>query len=125
MQVPSNIFLNYIGRPSLYLPACMVVWGIIRYVAFVPHIRRDLNVHSAVTGLTRNFTGALLVRLFLGFVEGTFFPGALFLLSKWYISSYSHINMTKRLTIGTLAKNLVSGMQSSTVEVSVRMPLVV
>ncbi len=30
MQIPSNIFLNHIGRPSLYLPACMVVWGVIR-----------------------------------------------------------------------------------------------
>jgi MFS family permease len=28
--------------------------------------------------------GALLTRFFLGFVEAAFFPGALFLLSKWY-----------------------------------------
>ena len=32
----------------------------------------------------RSFTGALLTRFFLGFVEAAFFPGALFLLSKWY-----------------------------------------
>lgn len=25
----SNMLLNYIGRPSLYIPACMVVWGLI------------------------------------------------------------------------------------------------
>ncbi|KAG2117467.1 major facilitator superfamily domain-containing protein [Suillus clintonianus] len=68
MQVPSNMFLNYIGKPSLYLPACMVVWGII----------------SALTGITTNFTGALLTRFFLGFVEAAFFPGAVFLISKWY-----------------------------------------
>ncbi|KAG6814214.1 hypothetical protein H0H92_000891 [Tricholoma furcatifolium] len=35
-------------------------------------------------GITRNFVGALLTRFFLGFVEAAFFPGALFLLSKWY-----------------------------------------
>jgi fucose permease len=29
MQVPSNIFLNYINRPSLYLCCCVVVWGVI------------------------------------------------------------------------------------------------
>ncbi|KAF8165390.1 MFS general substrate transporter [Crassisporium funariophilum] len=68
MQVPSNMFLNYIGKPSLYLPACMVVWGVI----------------SVLTGITHNFVGALLTRFFLGFVEAAFFPGALFLLSKWY-----------------------------------------
>lgn len=68
MQVPSNMFLNYIGKPSLYLPACMAIWGAI----------------SCLTGITTNFVGALLTRFFLGFVEAAFFPGALFLLSKWY-----------------------------------------
>ncbi|KAF8741122.1 hypothetical protein AX14_005723 [Amanita brunnescens Koide BX004] len=68
MQVPSNMFLNYIGRPSLYLPFCMMIWGMI----------------SCLTGITRNFVGALLTRFFLGFVEAAFFPGALFLISKWY-----------------------------------------
>ncbi|KAF8627182.1 hypothetical protein AX15_004500 [Amanita polypyramis BW_CC] len=65
MQIPSNMFLNYIGRPSLYLPACMIIWGMI----------------SCLTG---SFVGALLTRFFLGFVEAAFFPGALFLISKWY-----------------------------------------
>lgn len=26
MQVPSNLFLNRIGKPSVYLPTCMAVW---------------------------------------------------------------------------------------------------
>ncbi|KAJ7744490.1 major facilitator superfamily domain-containing protein [Mycena maculata] len=68
MQIPSNMFLNYLGRPSIYLPCCMIIWGTI----------------SALTGITKNFVGALLTRFFLGFVEAAFFPGALFLLSKWY-----------------------------------------
>ncbi|KAL5487783.1 hypothetical protein ACEPAI_5891 [Sanghuangporus weigelae] len=68
MQVPSNMFLNYIGKPSLYLPVCMTIWGTI----------------SLLTGVTTNFVGALMTRFFLGFVEAAFFPGALFLLSKWY-----------------------------------------
>ncbi|KAG7449314.1 MFS general substrate transporter [Guyanagaster necrorhizus] len=65
MQIPSNMFLNWIGKPSVYLPACMIVWGVI----------------SCLTG---GFVGALLTRFFLGFVEAAFFPGALFLISKWY-----------------------------------------
>ncbi|KAG9030401.1 hypothetical protein FS842_004431, partial [Serendipita sp. 407] len=68
MQVPSNIFLDRIGKPSIYLPVCMIVWGVI----------------SCLTGITHNFVGALLTRFFLGFVEAAFFPGALYLLSKWY-----------------------------------------
>lgn len=46
----SNMLLNYIGKPSLYLPGCMIVWGVI----------------SCLTGVTHNFTGALLTRFFLG-----------------------------------------------------------
>ncbi|KAG1833085.1 MFS general substrate transporter [Suillus variegatus] len=68
MQVPSNMYLNKIGRPSIYLPTCMAIWGFI----------------SVLTGTTKGFLGALCTRFFLGFVEAAFFPGALFLLSKWY-----------------------------------------
>ncbi|KAF9263455.1 MFS general substrate transporter [Marasmius fiardii PR-910] len=68
MQIPSNMFLNWIGKPSIYLPVCILIWGMI----------------SVLTGVTHNFVGALLTRFFLGFVEAAFFPGALFLLSKWY-----------------------------------------
>ncbi|TFY60003.1 hypothetical protein EVJ58_g5425 [Rhodofomes roseus] len=68
MQVPSNMILNYVGKPSLHLPFCMIVWGVI----------------SILTGITHNFVGALLTRFFLGFMEAAFFPGALFLISKWY-----------------------------------------
>ncbi|KAF8450462.1 MFS general substrate transporter [Boletus edulis BED1] len=68
MQVPSNMLLNYIGRPSIYLPGCMALWGMI----------------SILTGTTTTYTSALLTRFFIGFVEAAFFPGALFLLSKWY-----------------------------------------
>ncbi|KIP07693.1 hypothetical protein PHLGIDRAFT_127467 [Phlebiopsis gigantea 11061_1 CR5-6] len=68
MQIPSNMVLNYLGKPSLQLPICMMLWGMM----------------SVLTGVTKNFIGALLTRFFLGFVEAAFFPGALFLLSKWY-----------------------------------------
>ncbi|KAH0828657.1 major facilitator superfamily domain-containing protein [Lanmaoa asiatica] len=68
MQVPSNMFLNWIGRPSIYLPCCMVLWGTI----------------SALTGVTTNYVGALLCRFFIGFVEAAYFPGALYVISRWY-----------------------------------------
>ncbi|PFH47256.1 hypothetical protein AMATHDRAFT_77287 [Amanita thiersii Skay4041] len=66
MQIPSNMFMNYIGRPSIYLCICMMLWGL-------------------VTCLTAySFVGALLAQFFLGFIQAAFFPGALFLLTKWY-----------------------------------------
>ncbi|KAI4863814.1 MFS general substrate transporter [Hypoxylon rubiginosum] len=68
MQVPSNMFINRIQRPSLYISCAMLLWGLI----------------STLTGNTYNFTGIVLVRFFLGFVEAAFLPGALLIQSKWY-----------------------------------------
>jgi len=68
MQVPSNLFLDRIGKPSLYLPICMIVWGTI----------------SACTGAVHNYAGLIVCRFFLGFVEAAYFPGCLFFLSSWY-----------------------------------------
>ncbi|KAI0318323.1 sugar transporter [Amylostereum chailletii] len=77
MQIPSNMLLNWIGKPSIYLPCCMIIWGMI----------------SVLTGITTRFTGALVTRFFLGFVEAAFFPGAIFLLSKWYTKSELGLRM--------------------------------
>ncbi|KIM90743.1 hypothetical protein PILCRDRAFT_59096 [Piloderma croceum F 1598] len=93
MQVPSNMFLNYIGKPSIYLPCCMAVWGMI----------------SILTG---NFVGALLTRFFLGFVEAAFFPGALFLLSKWYKRSELG-QRTALLSCGSLISNAFGSLMAS------------
>ncbi|KAI1101699.1 MFS general substrate transporter [Jackrogersella minutella] len=68
MQVPSNMFINRIERPSLYIACAMLLWGLI----------------STLTGNTQNFTGMVLVRFFLGFIEAAFLPGALLIQSKWY-----------------------------------------
>ncbi|KAF8450458.1 major facilitator superfamily domain-containing protein [Boletus edulis BED1] len=87
MQIPSNMFLNYIGKPSLYLPGCMIVWGVISALngfttKWVVHAPSDKGPNLISTH--HSFVGALLTRFFLGFVEAAFFPGALFLISKWY-----------------------------------------
>jgi MFS family permease len=46
----------------------MMVWGLI----------------SLLTGVVRNFSGAVACRFFIGLVEAAFSPGSFFLLSKWY-----------------------------------------
>ncbi|KAG7451127.1 MFS general substrate transporter [Guyanagaster necrorhizus] len=67
-QVPSNMALNYIKRPSLYIGGCVVLWGLI----------------SALTGVTQSFRGILACRLFLGIPEAAFYPGTMYMLSSWY-----------------------------------------
>lgn len=68
MQIPSNLFLNKVGKPAIYLPSVMVVWGII----------------SGATAGVKSFNQLVAVRFLLGFVEAAYFPGCLFLLSSWY-----------------------------------------
>ncbi|CCM04646.1 uncharacterized protein FIBRA_06830 [Fibroporia radiculosa] len=67
-QIPSNMILNRISRPSYYIPLCVVLWG----------------VTSACTGLTQNYAGILVCRVFIGLPEAAFYPGAIYLLSRWY-----------------------------------------
>lgn len=68
MQVPSNMFINRISRPSLYIAVAMLLWGVI----------------STLSGNTKSFGDMVAVRFLLGFVEAAFLPGALLILSKWY-----------------------------------------
>ncbi|TFK51137.1 MFS general substrate transporter [Heliocybe sulcata] len=67
-QIPSNMIIHKVKRPSVYMGACVILWGLC----------------SAMTGLTQNFTGMVLVRIAIGFPEAAFYPGAMYLLSRWY-----------------------------------------
>lgn len=51
------MLLNKFGKPAIYLPVCMIVWGVI----------------SGLTGAVQNFAGLLVCRFFLGFVEAAYF----------------------------------------------------
>ncbi|KAJ2931576.1 hypothetical protein H1R20_g5438, partial [Candolleomyces eurysporus] len=96
MQIPSNMFLNHVGKPSIYLPVCMIIWGAI----------------SVGTGFTTNYFGALCTRFLLGFVEAAFYPGALFLLSKWYKRSELSQRMAY-LSCGSLLSNAFGALIAS------------
>lgn len=82
------MFLNHLGRPSLYLGFFTCAWGLV----------------SALTCLVTNFAGIVACRFMLGIVEAPFFPGVLFYLSKWY--SKKELNL--RMSI-FYAGSLVSG----------------
>lgn len=65
--IPSNMFLTR-TRPSRYLGICMMLWAVV----------------SAVTAASKDFTGLLLTRFFLGLTEAPYYPGAVYLLSCFY-----------------------------------------
>ncbi|KAI0012341.1 major facilitator superfamily domain-containing protein [Xylariaceae sp. FL0662B] len=96
MQVPSNAFLNKIGKPALYLPGCMIVWGVI----------------SAATAGVTNFGGLIAVRFWLGFVEAAYFPGCLYYLSCWYTRKELGLR-TAMLYSGALISGAFSGLISA------------
>ncbi|KAI0653992.1 MFS general substrate transporter [Cubamyces menziesii] len=74
-QIPSNMILNRITRPSYYIPFCVVIWGLT----------------SALTGVSKTYAGMVVARIFVGLPEArsipvlaAFYPGAIYLLSRWY-----------------------------------------
>ncbi|KDQ55121.1 hypothetical protein JAAARDRAFT_71439 [Jaapia argillacea MUCL 33604] len=67
-QIPSNMIINKVTRPSIYIGVCVILWGLT----------------SAMTGVTHNFAGILACRIFIGLPEAAFYPGSIYLLSRWY-----------------------------------------
>ncbi|KAG1823659.1 major facilitator superfamily domain-containing protein [Suillus subaureus] len=67
-QIPSNMILTRIAKPSLYLSSCMSLWGLL----------------TTLIGISTNYYQALSLRFLVGFLEATFYPGAVYLLSRWY-----------------------------------------
>ncbi|KAI9651247.1 hypothetical protein NHQ30_001285 [Ciborinia camelliae] len=96
MQVPSNLLLNKLGKPSLYLPGCMVVWGLI----------------SGATAGCKTYGGLLACRFILGFVEAAYFPGCLYYLSAWYTRK-ELVKRTAFLYSGSLLSGAFSGLISA------------
>ena len=68
MQVPSNLVLSKIKWAGSYISLAMALWGVV----------------SACIGAVHSYTGLVLARFFIGFIEAVFFPGALFYLSMFY-----------------------------------------
>ncbi|KAF2797968.1 MFS general substrate transporter [Melanomma pulvis-pyrius CBS 109.77] len=98
MQIPSNIMINRIQRPSIYISVAMLLWGMI----------------STLSGSVHNFAGMVAIRFFIGFVEAAFLPGALLILSKWY----TRRELTTRNAI-LFCGNLISNAFSSLVGAAV------
>lgn len=104
--------LNKFGKPAIYLPCAMIIWGVI----------------STATAAAQNFAGLVAIRFFLGFVEAAYFvslfysshwsligqtnllkPGCLYLLSAWYTRKELGFR-TAALYSGSLISGAFSGL---------------
>lgn len=92
-QIPSNMLLNMLTRPSWYLCAAAALWGAI----------------SAATAGVQNATGAILCRFFLGCAESTLFPGSIYFLSRWYTRREMQLRVTL-LNVGNLVAQAFGGL---------------
>src|SRR4051794_9806651 len=61
--------LNKFKRPSYYLGMLVFLWGLV----------------MTCTGFIHNFGALCAIRFLLGLFEAGFFPGAILLISKWYM----------------------------------------
>ncbi|BGP47719.1 hypothetical protein JCM10450v2_003584 [Rhodotorula kratochvilovae] len=86
LEVPSNILLKKM-RPSRFIPAIMISWGIV------------MTLMSLVT----NYTGLLIARFFLGLTESALFPGCCFYLVSWYRRDESNLRIAIFFSSATLS----------------------
>ena len=95
-QIPSNMLMTKLGRPSLYIPTFVALWGIV----------------SGCTAAATGYHSLLAIRICLGMVEAAFFPGALALLGYFY-KKEEMATRTALLFSGSIISNAFSGLISA------------
>ncbi|KAF3809714.1 putative transporter [Colletotrichum gloeosporioides] len=65
--IPANMVVTRV-RPSWWMGSCMAVWAVI----------------SGLTAVSKDYTGLLFTRFFLGITEAPYYPGALYVLATFY-----------------------------------------
>ncbi|KAK3720122.1 hypothetical protein LTR37_003945 [Vermiconidia calcicola] len=67
LELPANLLLKKL-RPSIWLPAIMVAWGLV----------------TTLTGIVKSYNGLLVIRVMLGVAEAGQYPGCAYYLTMWY-----------------------------------------
>lgn len=93
MQVPSNLLLNYIGRPSIYLGFFVVAWGLV----------------SALTSQVRNYGQIVACRFLLGLVGTLVSPRMEGEMLTWLQRHHSLPAFCSTFPNGTQDANSLSG----------------
>ncbi|BCS29278.1 uncharacterized protein APUU_70848A [Aspergillus puulaauensis] len=86
-EVPSNILLARFKKPSVYLSILVLGWGTV----------------MTLTGVVQNFSSLCAVRFLLGVFEAGFFPGAVWLISQWYLPHETQTRIAIFYTASALA----------------------
>ncbi|OJJ55945.1 hypothetical protein ASPSYDRAFT_80621 [Aspergillus sydowii CBS 593.65] len=86
-EVPSNILLARFKKPSVYLAILTLLWGTV----------------VTLTGVVQNFAGLCAVRVLLGIFESGFFPGAIWLITQWYMPEETQSRIGLFYTASALA----------------------
>lgn len=100
MQVPSNLFLSKCGRPALYLPSVMIVWGII----------------SGSTAAAQSYGSVVAIRFLLGFVEAAYFVSINWCCCYYTTDIVSSPAACSSSHLGTQGKSLHSVLQCCTLD---------
>ncbi|KAI1213912.1 MFS general substrate transporter [Annulohypoxylon truncatum] len=96
-EIPSNILMKKLN-PHIYLPACILCFGII----------------MLGQGFVQSYSGLLATRFFLGLAESGIFPGSFYLISFWYKKEEAQ----KRFTIywsSTILSGAFGGLLASAI----------
>ncbi|KAJ3049350.1 hypothetical protein HK097_009640 [Rhizophlyctis rosea] len=94
-QVPANMIIPHV-RPSIMLPACVLVWGTI----------------AGLMSLVQNHQGLWAARFALGIAEAAFYPGMIYLLGSWYTKRELALRVTvfaAGAQVGSAVSGLISG----------------
>ncbi|CAG9981049.1 unnamed protein product [Clonostachys byssicola] len=86
-ELPSNMVLAHFKRPSWYIGAITCSWGLV----------------MTLTGLVHNFGGLVAARVALGVAEAGFFPGAIFIISQWYLPAETQFRVALFYTSSALS----------------------
>ena len=92
VKVPSNLVLNKIGKPAIYLPVAMAIWGVI----------------SMATAAAQTFGRLIATRFSLGFVEAAYFVRCLFLSLSVQPLMVASRDVYSICLLGTLVRSWVS-----------------
>ncbi|KAK4702076.1 hypothetical protein P7C70_g4146, partial [Phenoliferia sp. Uapishka_3] len=85
-EIPSNILLKRL-RPSRWIPAIMIVWGIT----------------MTLMGIVKSYGGLVAARFCLGLAESGLFPGICFYLTMWYKRDEANFRISLFFSAATLA----------------------
>lgn len=95
-ELPSNLLMRRIG-PNIMMPTLLTVWGMI----------------VALQGTVKSYKGLVIIRVFLGLVEGPMFPGIILYLSNFYTRKELALRYVRRGRYLPIHSHIFSGYRIS------------